>query len=169
MKLQNLLESSKKESNGTYAAVRFDKESINIVEAFMNDNNIPNPLGPDKIHCTIIYSRKYIEDYPTLGAIDPPWIAKPKEFKIFTSQEGNNCLVLTLSCDKLIERHDYIMENYDATYDFDEYNPHITLSYNCGDVELDQFNSKLDQIDDLKIIEEYSEDLNLSWEKENRK
>jgi patatin-like phospholipase/acyl hydrolase len=43
-----------------------------------------------------------------------------------------------------------------ATYDFDEYIPHITLSYNAGDIDIEALNHNSM---DINLVEEYVESL----------
>ena len=41
-------------------------------------------------------------------------------------------LVAVVDCDQLKNIHTHMHLKYKATYDFPEYVPHITLSYDCG-------------------------------------
>lgn len=167
MKVTELL-NEKKQPDGTYAGVSFSKETINAIKQYIKDNNIPNGLRSDKMHTTVIYSRKYDPDFKALGKIDPPWTGTPTELDVWKTRpkdgsEGSNCLVLQFKCEKLNERHEELMKQYNFTYDFPEYKTHISLSYDIGDMEwksLPKFEGK------IEIIDEYGEDLNLDWAKE---
>ena len=70
-----------------------------------------------------------------------PINAETAGLKIFKQQNGKNCLVTVLKSKDLTAHHETIMDKYGATYDFDTYIPHITLSYDIGD--LDAKNYKL--------------------------
>lgn len=171
MTLEELLEGAppKLESKGTYAAVRFDDATKDAVAKYIADNDLPNPISKDKMHCTVLYSRKYCPDYEPLGKIDPPWTGKVTGLKLFVSrgknrdEEPKRCLVLRFDCDKLKERHEHLMDTLDATYDFPEYIMHITLSYDIGDLDEDTLPDITKAVKTVKIIEEYGEDLNLDW------
>ena len=156
-------EAKKKEPDGTYAGINFDDETIKTFEKFVKDNDIPNPNK--KWHTTLLYSRKYLPDYKPNEKYDSPLTGKPDKFVIWPSQEGDsNILVLVYKCPELVKRHNRLMDEHDATFDFDEYTPHVTFSYDAGDLKpasLPKFPK------DIKIIGEYTEDLNLSWAEDN--
>ena len=50
------------------------------------------------------------------------------------------------------------MQKYDLTYSYDEYIPHITLSYDIGDFDISKLNVK-DLPSNFTINTEYKEDL----------
>lgn len=160
MRLQQLFE---KKEKGTYAGAHFDDDTKERIKTFMEENEIPNPVPANKLHTTILYSRKHCPDYKPAGEID--FNGKPIEFVIWEGQDGNNCLVLRYECEELVKRHEELMDEHDATYDFDEYNPHITLSYNAGD--LDPKTLDASKVGDIHLVEEYGEDLDLEWQANN--
>ena len=167
LKLNELKESPK----GTYAGVRFDTATNKAIHQYMKDNDIPNAIRADKLHITLLYSRKYLPNYKPLGKIEPPMIAKPTEFVVWNTKPENpndkpaRCLVVKLDCPDLVARHNKLMKEYGATYDFDKYEVHVTLSYDIGDMDIDHLPKLSDTIKELKIVEEYSEDLDLDWAK----
>lgn len=168
MKVQELFE---QQSKGTYAAVTFDSSTTDAIAKYIADNDIPNPIATGKMHCTVLYSRKYLPDYEAQGKIDPPWIGHPEKLEVWESkgklrdEEPKRCLVMKFTCDKLSARHKELMDEHQATYDFPEYKTHITLSYDIGDMDESKLPSIKDAVDQIKIVEEYSEDLDLDWAK----
>lgn len=172
MKLNKILEAKKdvkKAKPGTYAGARFSEGSQKIISTFIKDNKIPNGVPIDALHTTILFSRKNLPDYEPYGDYDEPYIATPKELVVWKTQpDGNgntkNCLIMKLECPKLCKRHKYLMDKHDAEFDFDEFTPHVTLSYDIGDMSID--NIKLPQ-DELEISKEYHEDLDTEWAKNN--
>lgn len=172
MKWQELQEKQeKKQPDGTYAAVNFSKETTDAIKKYIEENNIPNGLSEDKMHTTVIYSRKYDPKFEAQGKIDPPWIGKPTEFDVWKTRpkdsgEGSNCLVLQFNCEELNKRHKELMDEYDFTYDFPEYKTHISFSYDIGSMDwkkLPKFTHK------IEIVEEYGEDLDLDFAKKATK
>lgn len=142
---------------GTYAGGNFSKDVQDGLEKFSNDNNIPNINT--EYHTTILYSRKHLPDYKAAGKVkyDTPL----HSFEVFGGD--TNVLVLKLDSPDLQERHNELMKEHKATYDFPEYIPHITLSYDIGDFDINTLDIEdLDDID-FRVIEEYQEDLNLDW------
>ncbi len=151
--------------DGTYAGLKFNSKTKNIINKYIQHNKIPNSLNVNKIHSTLLYSRNYLPEYKPVGKFNEPWTGKPKHFSIFKSNpknggDGSNCLVLEYECKKQSARFAELMKKHDATYDFDEYKPHITLSYDVGN--LDYKNLPMIE-EELEIVEEYGEDLNLDW------
>lgn len=170
MKVQELFE-KQEPTKGTYAAVKFDKSTTDALAKYISDNKIPNPIKTEKMHCTVLYSRKYCPDYEPLGEIDPPWIGKPDKLEVWESkgklrdEAPTRCLVMKFTCEELNARHKELMDEHDATYDFPEYKTHITLSYDIGDMDEDELPSIKDAIDEIKVVSEYGEDLESDWAK----
>jgi len=168
MKLIDLIE-EKEEAKGTYAAVHFNKETIDGIKKYIKENDIPNHTKFDKMHTTLLYSKTHCPDYKPAGKLDKPMIGKGTGFEKWPSQpddDGNvaMCLVMRYDCPELIKRHKELMKEHDAVYDFDEYKPHITFSYDVAGLQckdLPTFDGK------IEIVEEYGEDLNMDWAKDN--
>lgn len=161
MKVNELIEGIQK---GTYAGVRFSKPTVKMLKNLIEKYNIPNPIPSNKLHTTLLYSRKYLPKYTPKGKIDPPMLGKFTGFDIWESDKDNTrCLVMEYSCPNLKSRHKELMKEHDATYDFPVYKPHVTLSYDIGDANPDLPVT----VDDLEIVNEYGEDLNLDWAEEN--
>lgn len=115
-----------------------------------------------------MYSRKYLPDYTPLGEYAIPYYGIPTEFDIWISNSDDgpatNCLVLKYDCQSLIDRHRYLMGKHGASYDYDDYIPHVTLSYNIGDnFDLSKLSDIKKDIPVLVITQEYGQDLNLNW------
>lgn len=171
MKLTEITERKEEEMKGTYAGVRFSESTTEALKKYIKENKIPNPVSADKFHTTLLYSRKYLPNYKPAGEYSTPMFGKPENFEIWQSQpdengKKSNCLVLRYSCPELYQRHHKLMLQHGATYDYDEYKTHVTLSYDVGDIDV----NKLPQFEDsLEITEEYYEDLNLNWARDNAK
>lgn len=158
-----ILEQLKKQSTprGTYAAVKFCKDTTALIQDFCESTQIPNPVPVDDMHCTVIYSRKYLPEFQALGEIDPPNIATFKGFRVFPTSSGEKvALVLELQSKFLHDRHQSIMKEHGATYDFDEYIPHITVSYDVGDFDPSTLDTDKLEDTEFNIVSEYTEDLN---------
>ena len=166
-----LTELNKATGNGTYAGVTFSKKTLQEVKKYGKENQIPNLLSSSKTHSTLLYSRKHCPNYKPAGEINPAWIGTPTHLEVWPSQpddNGNsvNCLVLRYKCSELESRHKTLMDTHNATFDFDSYNPHITISYDVGDLDLDSLTDIKTNLKTIEIINEYGESLNLSWANE---
>lgn len=141
-----------KENKVTYAAFRFSEESKDYLMNLIKELNIPNPVSRDELHTTLLSSRKYLPNYKAKG--ETYGIAKADHLEIFKSNDLN-VLVLILDSKFMEDRHNELMNLHNATYDFPEYKPHITLSYDVGEYKIPDV--KLNK--DIIVNEEYHEDL----------
>ena len=165
MKLTEITEA--KDPDGTYAGVHFSQATRDAIAKYIKDNGIPNSTNIDKMHTTLLYSRKYLPDYEPAGVFESPLVGKPAGFEKWPSQPDEDgkvsmCLVLRFDCPDLNARHKELMDKHDATYDFDEYKTHVTFSYDVGGMKVKDLPPFTDS---LEITDEYKEDLDLSWAK----
>lgn len=165
MKLKEVLSNNETEK-GTYAGYRISQDDDDTIISLLKEIGVPNPIDKSDLHLTLLYSRKYLDNYEPSSKTDI-W-AYPSKFHIFKGQDGKNILVLMLDCNECIKRHKYLMQQHDATYDFPEYIPHLTLSYDIGDwFDADvsninkEFKDKLPK--EIHINSEYMENLELEW------
>lgn len=156
----------KKEPAGTYAGYRYDKDGVALLSKYAKDTELPNPLDPAKTHTTLLYSKKHCPDYEPLGKLDPPIKCEIGKLEVWPTQSKKNALVVTLNAPDMNKRHKTLMDEHDATYDFDEYKPHITLSYDIGDLDVDKLPDIRDTIKEIDAVEEYGEDLQDEWNKQ---
>lgn len=134
---------------------------------------VPNPIKREEIHVTLLYSRKYLPDYEPATSTDM-W-AYPKGYHIFEGRNGKKILVLLLDSEDAVNRHQVLMKQHESTYDFPEYKPYITLSYDIEDfMRMKNKKSVLENIKDkyntlipkeFHLNAEYVEHLNPNWEK----
>lgn len=155
---------------GSYAGVHFDEDTLKRIKAFSVKNEIPQRVQSRKLHSTVLYSKKYLPNYKAQGKLKAPIVGRPKKLSVWETQpdkggETANSLVLQYDAPELVARHKELMKEHDATYDFDTFKPHVTLSYNIGDLDI----SKLDpsSIGNINIVSEFSEDLDFNWAKNN--
>lgn len=109
--------------NGVYVGVRVDNEELltEIQKEVLPSSSTPH----DDFHVTLIYSK---------GRGKLPFTCPNRQhtatiigFDVFGPEQ--DCLVLKLDCPSLQERHDDLKAQ-GLTHTYEEYQPHITLSYN---------------------------------------
>ena len=123
-------------SKGLYVAQKFDDETVERLVKLTEDLDIPNALEPHDFHTTILYSDRWV-----------PYVLERKEVRLndsgrgrvttWVNHKGVKIAVLTFESEYLQERHDY-GRALGATHGFDTFDPHVTLSYDCGPLEFDQ-------------------------------
>ena len=158
MRLQDLKET--KNQKGTYAGLKFDNESNKTLIKLVNELGIPNPIDINEIHMTLLYSRKYLPNYKPAGNIDE-W-AYPTKFNVFETFDKKRALVLMVDSPFAEKRHNMLMKEHNATYDYPSYLPHVTLSYDIGELNIPEWKNIPEK---LHINVEYYEELNLEWGK----
>lgn len=160
--LEHLREQS---SAGTYAGVRFSRGTIKEIIELQDKLAVPNPLTPDKFHSTLLFSRKHLPTYVAYGR----YIDKPRsdsgefELRVFESASGKRALVLCYDCQFLERRHKYLMDLYGGTWDYPSYIPHITLSYDIGDSDMELGAIRFATGNKIVIDSEYQNELDLNW------
>ena len=151
--------------NGTYAAVKFSENTIKNLVQIQTQLGVPNKVPAQKLHSTVCYSRKHLPTFEQLGAINPPWESSINTYllEVWDTEGGQNALVLKYICGPLTNRHVEINREYGATYDYPEYIPHITLSYDVGDWRPSNPVVQFKDNSKIEIVEEYSSELQLGW------
>jgi len=100
---------------------------------------IPEPLPFAKYHTTILYSRVQLPAAHGLiydsRKSDEVWECMPIELKLFESrgrlgEVGKAALCLVLSAPQIENIH-VQLRAAGGTHDFDDYVPHLTLTYKC--------------------------------------
>lgn len=128
----------------------------------MKKLGIKNIIAFEKIHTTLIYSSKNPDSEIKIGEDLLGVKAKFSKFHVFDTADNKKALVLKLNCKALIDKHKKLMKEHNLSYDYDEYIPHITVSYDIGDFDLSKINNiKLPK--DLTIKEVYINRIIKSW------
>jgi hypothetical protein len=157
-----------KPTKGTYAGVRFSDTTKKAIKKYMDDNKIPNAIAPNKLHTTLLYSRKYLPKYTPEGEYKKLMTGVPGKFDVWKSKPDDgskpkNCLIVEYTCPQLDERHNELMKKHGGTYDYPEYKTHLTLSYDIGDMKIKDLPDFKDTCPVIQIVSEYGEDLDLNW------
>jgi hypothetical protein len=170
MRLSTILENEETEK-GTFAGLRFSQDDEDVIIGIIEEMGVPNPIQRDEIHLTLLYSRKYLPNYEPATLTDM-W-AYPKGYHIFEGRNNKSILVILLESEDVTKRHLELMKQHKATYDFPEYRPHITLSYDIEDFMImrnkkavlvnikEQYDKLLPK--EFHISNEFVETLNTEW------
>jgi hypothetical protein len=143
---------NEEENTGTYVSMKVkNKEELYDWFADQNVEVVPE----DELHCTVSYSRKVFEHNVNEDEV----IITPDQFIGIELLGDEGAVVLKFNSDKMQDRFNQCMRE-GATYDYNEYIPHITLTYNGKDLDL----SKLElPIFDIVLYNETVEPLDLNW------
>lgn len=149
--------------DGTFAGTRFDDMSVQELTRFAAENNIPNQVPPEDLHSTLLFSHMPLPDYKPRGMYKAALTAIPKDVKLWGDDE-EKALVIILDSPGLVRRHKYLMDKHpEATWDHNEFIPHVTLSYDVGNFDISTLDVR--KIGVLQFVEEYKDDIEPDWEK----
>lgn len=146
------------EMKGSYVGVRYSEQSLKMLKDLQKMYKVPNPTPAKDMHTTVAFSRNKI-DFPLENKVSQS-VSRDVQFHVFMTGSGTRALVLKIKSDYLKSRHDLANE-LGASYDFPDYIPHITLSYDIGELKFTQKPFKLES--ELEIVSEYGEELDLNW------
>ena len=157
MRIYEITRLTEAPEDGTFAGFHLYKPDARKLHQFALDNEIPNAEPADKMHVTVMFSRTYIPNFKPMGMLKKAIYATPIEVRKF-----GEALVIVLDAPEVVARHKYIMNHYkEATYDHDEFIPHVTLSYDSG--RFDEKTLDVSSIGMITLVEEYTNDINPDW------
>lgn len=142
------------EEPGLYVAAFFDEETNNRLADYLRVNKIPAPVISASLHTTIVYSKVPVPTFEPNHSVDIDVNTEFATFECWDMRNGSRCLVLKYFSPYLHMRFQEAMKA-GAMYDFDEYKPHVSLSYEMP--EGFDVTSLPPLGFPLKIIGEYSE------------
>jgi hypothetical protein len=109
-------------ASGLYTFRRLDPQSAEFMYEWMRENNVPNPLPPSELHCTVVCSEVDIPGY----AVDPtPVMIYPATYKIAIMNEA---LTVQFKSEALTDQWQRAM-NLGGKSKFPSFIAHVSLSY----------------------------------------
>ena len=148
---------------GTYVGVRFSDFTLNDLQELQELLRVPNRVPREEFHTTVLYSRNHIPNLTDIkynGYI--PSDTAEYELEVFvTKDSGKRCLVLKFQSTHLENLHKNFIENHNASHDYPAYVPHITLSYDIGDMEVPTTKVYFESGRRIEMVKQYTEDLKL--------
>jgi hypothetical protein len=148
-------------NSGLYVAAYFSDETNQNIAKYLSDNKIPNPIKSPGFHTTIVYSKVPVADFEPNHSIGIEVDTTGSTIEGWDVPSGTRCLVWHYESNYLHLRFQEAMMA-GATYDFDEYKPHISLSYDIGD-DFDVSTLPVPNFP-IYLMGEYSEPIELDYE-----
>ena len=124
-------------SNGIYISCKYNEYTLHNLKKWIYNNRIriPKPINVSDAHSTVVYSKSNFAA-PSVEGINnllPRFSFFPKSFKILGKEEDEfKALTLILDAPFLEDLH-YKFLSHGAAHDFDDYIPHVTISYGVTD------------------------------------
>lgn len=143
--------------SGIYMSAHFSDDSCKVIRSIQEKLNVKEPVSADKLHATVVYSRKTVDLFPEDDLSEPAQIV---DIDVWDTKYGRT-LIGKLKSDYLQSRFKEA-QDAGATYDYDSYIPHVTLSYDSGLKDSpDLIKKRLQFPYDLTIVSERTESLDL--------
>lgn len=132
---------------GVFIGLKLSKNDLLKIQKLQKEIDLPNPVDAQKIHCTLFISP---DDFNYCGNNFSPIDIDISQLRLgkIKTQQGVDCLALFFHSPNLIEKHTDIKETYRVNHLYEDFKPHITLSYDCGPfqhehIQLAQFLDKI--------------------------
>ena len=121
-------------NTGIYASCSYTANTMHELDNWIKEHSdiIPTPIPLDQAHTTILFShngfnlpKKSVADFDDkLNELS----FTPTGFALLGDNEHEKALVIFLNADPLVDLHEHLI-SHGASHAFDEYIPHITVSY----------------------------------------
>lgn len=122
--------------HGTYAELVPDAATKAMLSNLAAKLGISDPTPHDKLHTTVIYSRRPCPGMQDIDGQPFPHAGRIAALETFPTQTGTRCLVALVQCPQLDQLHADLRQQHGATHDYPDFRPHFTLSYDYGDGDL---------------------------------
>ena len=148
---------------GVYVKCTYHPETCLDLAAWSSEHLPSEPLDPLHYHTTILYSRAPVADIENLIAgMRTDVHFKLKGIKLLPNSDDSTraALVVVLDAPELVDYHRRLLAA-GGTHDWDDYIPHITLSYQAP-VDLDVMRITIPAFD-FEVDTITFEPLDLNW------
>ncbi len=122
--------------HGTYAELIPDAATRAMLSNLAARLGIDKITPHDKFHTTVIYSKRPCPSMQDMDGEPFTHDARISKLKTWDTQQGTRCLVAVIESPDMVTLHHTLREQHGATHDYPDFQPHFTLSYDCGDLEL---------------------------------
>jgi hypothetical protein len=141
---------------GTFIGLNFSKSTLDGIEKFQQAIGLKNIVNINDIHTTVLCSLDDIIDFKFKDFKG----LKISEFKLgkMKTQKGIDCLVIEFNEEMIIKRHEEVLQLYNVVSFYGEFKGHISLSYDCGDMDISNIDIKT-YLNELEVENEYFEEL----------
>lgn len=144
---------------GTYVSAKFTEDTLDRIEKIQKYLGLLNPVSRADLHTTICFSRVNVPFTASNASLE---VSNKNHLEVWQTNNGP-ALILCLESPYLVERHKY-SRILGASYDYPDYKPHITLSYNLGAQAVDLTIADVNM--PIVVSHEVVEDLDLDWTKD---
>lgn len=144
--------------NGSYVDMKFSEDSLDKLMAVQRAIGLDNPTPRDKMHVTLMYSKKPSSDHYHKNDKS---IKVKNRYRLEWFGPEQDVLVLVIEDDEELQKRHAELRAYGMQHSYDEFTPHVTLAYNQAQKELPSIEEL--NIGSLKLVGEDIAELDLNW------
>ena len=118
---------------GLFIGLELSQKDLENIKIFQETIQLKNPVKPEEIHCTLFATTdnlNYISSTQLPTEVESLTLGKIK------TQSGVDCLVIYIESEVLKSQHEFIKTNFKVKPFYNQFIPHVTLSYDCGDLDI---------------------------------
>ena len=148
------------QSKGTYVDFPVTRDTHDRLVEYAKSMGLPEPQHV--LHVTTVYSRTPIDYKPLITATDYPVSGHTQGMMFLKGNESLGlCLILPVVAPLIFRSHNEA-KKLGATWDYPDFNPHITLAYN---LDMDILIGKVFQTKSISLIfeAEVIKELDFDW------
>jgi hypothetical protein len=119
-----------------YVFATLTEESAIAIADWCDLMSVPNPVPPGELHVTILQTLDPMDGFTSIGPLPYLVEAQVNTPTVWETSEKKRCLVLPLLAAPVVDRHTMLSERYGSSSVFTKYIPHITISYDLGNVDV---------------------------------
>lgn len=148
---------------GLFIGLEVSEKDVENIKAFQEEIQLTHPVKTEELHCTLFATSDNFEyNNPT----QLPLVIENLTLGKIKIQSGVDCLVLYFTSPELENKHNLIRDTFKVKPYYQSFIPHITLSYDCGDIEIANIDLKK-YLNTITFVSEYTQDL--KFEENKRK
>jgi len=155
--IENLYEKDVIYKKGVYISLKVSEESKKEINKWQEKYLKGTEYNKNDLHLTLIYSKKEHKERIETSSYKIPVIVT--EYDIY-GEEGNECLVAKVKSEELLFKNSELVNKYGFISDFPNYEPHITLSYNMNNIQINSL-PIIDFV--IELEEETIAEINKDW------
>lgn len=149
---------------GLFIGLKILEKDLEDIKNFQETIKLKNPVKSEEMHCTLFTTTA---DFNYISNINLPIEIQDFRLGKIKTQTDVDCLVLYFRSEILKNQHDLIKNKFNVMPYYEEFIPHITLSYDCGSFEIEEINIK-EYIKKITFTKEYVQDLKFEVNKRKK-
>ena len=149
---------------GVYIELECSIDTKKKIQQYIHDN-IDKTSKFNDFHITLIYSKKPFDNNINIDlGVDKLYASVDKFVRFDNPSEDVYAVAFKLKCSSCINLHNLLMKQYNFKYDFDEYIPHLTLTYKGEHIDISKlpkpkFILKFNKINIEKLNENWQDNV----------